>query len=173
MGVWLLRLILMFILLPPAAQPLSFVKSVFVPLSTCPICENYISIFPHKSTIFIFCIVQNLLLYTKIPSEIKLIQNCTYVIPFKVSVPEHGIEIIVIITGTHISWIEHKRKTRLSSSFLFWWRRSQTPSENASSGTSPGADGHLSLPRRRPSNSGLGSFIVHGALKALRTHVHH
>ena len=51
-------------------------------------------------------------------------------------------------------------------------------SENASRGASPGADdccGSLSpcSPRRGPKRQARasGSFIVHGALKALRTHV--
>ena len=51
-------------------------------------------------------------------------------------------------------------------------------SENTSVKTSPGADGYFGSPRfpyRDASRhaSRFGSFIVHGTLKALRTHVLH
>lgn len=46
-------------------------------------------------------------------------------------------------------------------------------SESTSSETSPGAGDYLSFPMPGASRhaQGFGSFIVHGALKALRTHV--
>ena len=55
-------------------------------------------------------------------------------------------------------------------------RRVELLSENASKGTSPGADACFGLPRfpLPPGNrqtGGSGSFMMHGALKALRTHV--
>ena len=45
-------------------------------------------------------------------------------------------------------------------------------SENNLTGTSPGADGFLGFPRRSASRHALrfGSFMMHGTLKALRTH---
>jgi hypothetical protein len=56
----------------------------------------------------------------------------------------------------------------------------EPPSESALTGTSPGAEGYFTdlnplFPRSRASRhaDGLGSFIVHGALKALRTHGRH
>ena len=57
-------------------------------------------------------------------------------------------------------------------------RRVELLSENASKGTSPGADAcfgipHPCFPRYRPNRQDgkSGSFIMHGALKALRAHV--
>ena len=49
-------------------------------------------------------------------------------------------------------------------------------SENASKGTSPGADACSGLPQFpsppvKRQTDGSGSFMMHGALKALRTHV--
>ena len=51
----------------------------------------------------------------------------------------------------------------------------EPPSERISSGTSPGAESCLRFPSPGANShaQGSGSFIVHGALKALRTHVHH
>ena len=51
----------------------------------------------------------------------------------------------------------------------------EPPSERISSGTSPGAESCLKFPSPSANShaQGSGSFIVHGALKALRTHVHH
>ena len=51
----------------------------------------------------------------------------------------------------------------------------EPPSENVSAGTSPGADGFLRFPNSDASHhaSKVGSFMIHGALKALRTHGHH
>ena len=45
-------------------------------------------------------------------------------------------------------------------------------SESTSSGTSPGADDYLNFPGPGASRHarGFGSFIMRGALKALRTH---
>ena len=45
-------------------------------------------------------------------------------------------------------------------------------SESTSSETSPGADDYLNFPMPGASRHarGFGSFIIHGALKALRTH---
>ena len=51
----------------------------------------------------------------------------------------------------------------------------EPPSESTLTETSPGADGHLrslTCAQARHAHR-LGSFIMHGALKALRTHVHH
>ena len=51
----------------------------------------------------------------------------------------------------------------------------EPPSENVLTGTSPGADGLLRFPSQSASRHALrvGSFMVHGALKALRTHGPH
>ena len=51
----------------------------------------------------------------------------------------------------------------------------EPPSENVLTGTSPGADGLLKFPSQSASRHAqrVGSFIMHGALKALRTHGPH
>ena len=50
----------------------------------------------------------------------------------------------------------------------------EPPSESTSLRLSPGADRSLEFPRAQVKGQtcAFGSFIVHGALKALRTHVH-
>lgn len=51
----------------------------------------------------------------------------------------------------------------------------EPPSENVLTGTSPGADGLLEFPSQSASRHAqrVGSFIIHGTLKALRTHGPH
>ena len=51
----------------------------------------------------------------------------------------------------------------------------EPPSENVLTGTSPGADGLLRFPSQSASRHAqrVGSFMMHGALKALRTHGPH
>lgn len=51
----------------------------------------------------------------------------------------------------------------------------EPPSENVLTGTSPGADGLLEFPSQSASRHAqrVGSFMMHGALKALRTHGPH
>ncbi len=51
----------------------------------------------------------------------------------------------------------------------------EPPSENTFTGTSPGADGSLDFPSQSASRHArwVGSFMIHGALKALRTHGPH
>lgn len=51
----------------------------------------------------------------------------------------------------------------------------EPPSENVLTGTSPGADGLLKFPSQSASRHAqrVGSFIIHGTLKALRTHGPH
>ena len=51
----------------------------------------------------------------------------------------------------------------------------EPPSESASTGTSPGAGGSFTFPYSGVDRhtQEFGSFMIHGALKALRTHVHH
>lgn len=51
----------------------------------------------------------------------------------------------------------------------------EPPSENVLTETSPGADGFLRFPSQSANRHAqrVGSFIIHGALKALRTHGPH
>ena len=67
------------------------------------------------------------------------------------------------------------RNLRIPALFLVEAGGVEPPSENVLTGTSPGADGLLRFPSQSASRHAqrVGSFMMHGALKALRTHGPH
>ena len=79
--------------------------------------------------------------------------------------------------GAALQAAEPKKKDTLFSVSFFLVEAGgvEPPSENVLTGTSPGADGLLRFPSQSASRHALrvGSFMVHGALKALRTHGPH
>jgi len=71
--------------------------------------------------------------------------------------------------------IRHESKNGSSLGRLVEMGGVEPPSESVLQGVSPGADGCLHSLTRAPVRqaSGLGSFMIHGAGKAYRTHGHH